>query len=59
MDMRRAFGACLSGTTIASGSRVAIVFAMKRDGSIFGRPRIRYAHLEGDAEARRRFLDAA
>ncbi len=58
-DMRRAFGACLAETPIAAGSRVTIVFMMKRDGSIFGRPRITYAHLAGDADAKRRFLDEA
>jgi hypothetical protein len=59
MDMRRAVGACLAHTQMASGSRVTIVFMLKRDGSIFGRPRVSYAHLEGDEDARRRFLGAA
>jgi hypothetical protein len=59
MDMRRAVGACLSRTPVAAGSRVTIMFMMKRDGSVFGRPRISYAHLEGDADARRRFLEEA
>ena len=57
MDMRRALGACLAATPLASGSRVTIVFTMRRDGSIFGKPRIRYARLEGGPEAERRFLD--
>lgn len=59
MDMRRAFGACLAQTPLASGSRVTIAFMMKRDGPIFGRPRITFARLEGDADARDRFLDQA
>ena len=59
MDLRRALGACLSSTPLAAGSRVTITFMMKRDGSIFGRPRISYAHLEGDADAKGRFLDEA
>ena len=59
MDRRRAIGACLAGTPIAAGSRVTIAFMMKRDGSIFGKPRIRYARLEGDADAQRRFLQHA
>jgi hypothetical protein len=60
MDMRRQFSACMSGTPIGpSGSAVTIVFMMKRDGSIFGKPRITFAHLEGDQEARRRFIDDA
>jgi hypothetical protein len=59
MDLRRAFGACLAKTSIAAGSRVTIMFMMKRDGSVFGKPRITYARLEGDAEAQRRFLAGA
>ena len=59
MDMRRAIGACLSHTPIATGSRVTIMFMLKRDGSIFGRPRISYAHLEGDEDMKRRFLESA
>jgi hypothetical protein len=58
MDMRRQFGACLSGNPIApAGSRVTIVLMLRPDGSVFGKPRITYSHLEGDAEAQRRFLD--
>ena len=56
MDLRRVIGACLDGAPIAAGSRVTIAFMMKRDGSIFGRPRITYAHLDGDADAQGRFL---
>ena len=59
MDMRRAFAACLAQTPLVAGSRVTIAFMMKRDGSIFGRPRITFARLEGDADARARFLDDA
>ena len=60
MDMRRQFGACLSGKPIVPlGSRVTIVFMTKRDGSIFGKPRISYSHLEGDEKSRSRFLDDA
>lgn len=59
MDMRRTIGACLARTPIATGSRVTIMFMMKRDGSIFGRPRISYAHLEGDEDMKRRFLEDA
>ena len=59
MDMRRQLGACLSTTPLAAGSRVTIAFMMKRDGSVFGKPRITFARLEGDAETQRRFLDDA
>ena len=57
MDLRRQFENCLSRAPLPTGSRVTIVFMMKRDGSIFGKPRITYSHLEGDAEARQRFVD--
>jgi hypothetical protein len=57
MEMRRQFGACLADKPIVpSDSRVTIVFMTKRDGSIFGEPRITYSHLAGDPEAQRRFL---
>lgn len=57
IELRRQVGACLSRTPlVASGSRVTITFMVKRDGSIFGKPRITYSRLEGDAETRGRFL---
>ena len=59
VDMRRQVGACLAHTRIAAGSRVTIAFMLKRDGSVFGKPRIAFAHLEGDATAQARFLDEA
>ncbi len=60
MDMRRQFAGCMSRMPIGpAGSRVTIAFMMKRDGSIFGQPRITYSRLEGDEGARRRFLDDA
>ncbi len=56
IDMRRQFAACMSEKPIGpAGSRVTFTFAMKRDGSIFGKPRITYSHLEGDEAARQRF----
>jgi hypothetical protein len=59
VDLRRQFDSCLSRMPLPAGSRVTIVFMMKRGGSIFGKPRITYSHLEGDAEARKRFLEDA
>ncbi len=60
VDLRRQFGGCLSRTPLgANGSIVTIAFMMRRDGSIFGMPRITYSRLEGDAEARERFLEDA
>jgi hypothetical protein len=60
MDMRRQFGDCMAGKSLGpAGSQLTIMFMMKRDGSIFGKPRITYSHLEGDEEARQRFIDNA
>jgi hypothetical protein len=60
MDMRRQVGACLASRPLGpAGSQATIAFMMKRDGSIFGKPRISFSHLEGDAEARARFLEDA
>jgi hypothetical protein len=60
MDMRRQFGACMARKPLGpAGSQLTIMFMMKRDGSIFGKPRITFSHLEGDEQARRRFVDDA
>ena len=57
MDIRRQFSACLEGTPIEKGSVITITFAMKRDGSLLGKPRISYSHFNGDAVSRRRFVE--
>jgi hypothetical protein len=60
MDMRRQFGECMAGKSLGpAGSQLTIMFMMKRDGSIFGKPRVTFSHLEGDEEARKRFADDA
>ena len=56
-DLSRQFSACMASRPLArSGSQMTIAFAMRRDGSVFGKPRITYSRLEGDAEARRHFV---
>ena len=60
VDLQRQFGACMAGKPLGPpGSRLTIMLTMKRDGSIFGQPRITFSHLEGDADQRRRFVDDA
>ncbi len=60
MDLQRQFMACMAGKPLGpAGSRLTIRLMMKRDGSIFGKPRVTFSHLEGDADARQRFLDEA
>jgi hypothetical protein len=58
VDLQRQFGACISGKSAGpAGSRLTIMLMMKRDGSIFGKPRVTFSHLEGDKEARQAFVD--
>ncbi|HEY1864679.1 MAG TPA: hypothetical protein VGG77_13555 [Roseiarcus sp.] len=60
VDLQRQFGACMDGKSLGPpGSRLTIMLMMKRDGSIFGRPRITFSHLEGDRQARQAFVDDA
>ena len=60
VDLQHQFGACMAGRAPGpAGSRLTIMLMMKRDGSIFGKPRITFSHLEGDAETRQRFIDDA
>ena len=60
VDLQHQFAACMQGkSTAPAGSRLTIMLMMKRDGSIFGKPRITFSHLEGDKEARQGFVDDA
>jgi hypothetical protein len=60
VDLQRQFGACMKGKAGGPpGSRLTIMLMMKRDGSIFGKPRITFSHLEGDKEAQQTFVDDA
>jgi hypothetical protein len=60
VDLQRQFGGCMGGKSLGpAGSRLTIMLMMKRDGSLFGKPRITFSHLEGDKEARQRFIDDA
>jgi hypothetical protein len=60
IDLQRQFGACMGGQSLGPpGSRLTIMLMMKRDGSIFGKPRVTFSHLEGDGQARQRFVSDA
>jgi hypothetical protein len=57
VELQRQFGACMAGKPAGpAGSRLTIMLMMKRDGSIFGKPRITFSHLEGDGQARQAFV---
>lgn len=55
-EMAARLGACLRSTADVEGSQVTIVFALKRDGALLGKPRISYSRLPGDADEQRRFV---
>src|ERR1700722_2694076 len=58
VDLQRQFGACMAGKAPGpAGSRLTIMLMMKRNGSIFGKPRITFSQLEGDKESRQAFVD--
>jgi hypothetical protein len=60
VELQHQFSACMADKSFGpAGSRLTIMLMMKRDGSIFGQPRITFSHLEGDKEARQRFIDDA
>ena len=60
VELQRQLGACMGDKSFGpAGSRLTIMLMLKRDGSIFGQPRITFSHLEGDKEARQRFIDDA
>lgn len=43
----------------AAGSEVTVLFSLKRDGSLLGKPRITHSRLTGDAADQRGFVAAA
>jgi hypothetical protein len=59
VELRRAFDACVKSPGDGAGSELTIVFSLKRDGSLLGKPRITHSRLLGDPETQRRFVTAA
>jgi hypothetical protein len=58
VELQHQLGACMAGKSLGpAGSRLTIMLMMKRDGSIFGKPRITFSQLEGDKGARQQFVD--
>ena len=56
-DLSRQFSACMATRPLdRSSSQMTIAFAMRRDGSVLGTPRITYSHLDGDAATKQRFV---
>jgi hypothetical protein len=55
-DLWRELSACVRAPTESVGSEVTILFTLKRDGSLLGKPRITHSHLRGDAETQNAFM---
>jgi hypothetical protein len=56
LELWRELGACVRAPSESADSELTIVFALKRDGSLLGKPRITHSHLLGDADAQRAFV---
>ncbi len=56
-ELFHALGQCLSAEGGAPGSEITLVFSLRRDGALIGKPRIAYSKLPKDAAAKRRFVD--
>ena len=55
-ELTAAIGECVKSARAGlPGSELTILFSLKRDGSLLGRPRISHAKLLGDSSAQRAF----
>lgn len=52
-------GACVKTPSVAAGSELTIIFALRRDGSLLGKPRIAHSRLVGDPDAQKAFVAEA
>jgi hypothetical protein len=48
---------CFAAPKGATGSEVTVVFSLRRDGSLLGKPRISFAKLSGPATDQRAFAE--
>lgn len=55
-ELYAALGECVNGLAGEPGSEITVVFSLKRNGSLLGKPRISHAKLLGDANAQREFV---
>lgn len=61
-DLWEALGACARHAQVAreaAGSEITVLFTLKRDGSLQGKPRITYARLVGASDQQRAFIAAS
>ena len=56
-ELEQQFSSCMAAKApIPAGPEITIMFAVRRDGSAFGKRRVTYSRLTGDADERQRFL---
>jgi len=55
-ELYTALGECVKAPGGFPGSEITVVFSLKRDGSLLGRPRISHAKLLGDSSAQKDFV---
>jgi hypothetical protein len=55
-ELYAALGECVKAPVGVPGSEITVVFSLKRNGSLLGKPRISHAKLLGDANAQRDFV---
>jgi hypothetical protein len=58
-ELWRSLSTCIRAPNESVGSELTIVFALKRNGSLLGQPRITHSHLVGDASAQQAFVTDA
>ncbi len=58
-DVGAAIRACWTPPSGVKNSTVTLSFSFKRDGTLIGPPRPTAIHVQGDAKARKSFVDAA
>jgi hypothetical protein len=61
-DLWQALGACARRAPVApeaAGSEITVLFTLKRDGSLQGKPRIAYSRLIGDKIDQQAFVAAS
>jgi hypothetical protein len=55
-ELYAAFDKCVQVPTAVAGSEITVVFSIKRDGSLLGKPRISHAKLLGNASDEKNFV---
>jgi hypothetical protein len=55
-ELYTALGECVKAPAGLPGSEITIIFSLKRNGSLLGKPKISHAKLLGDTNAQRDFV---